>query len=441
MAYDVNMPILNSTTYFTVNVTDINDNAPEFEMQTYKANIDENVVIGTEVIRIFATSKDTGINAEIRYKIINGNVNDTFLIDSKTGSVTVANDLDYEQSNEYFLIIEAKDQGIPPLSSEVNLLINVNDINDMRPQFSQRSYDIVIREDAQIGDKIYQIVASDGDSPPNANLTYSFENDQLSYKEFNIEPLLGILTVAKQLDREMISSYILEIFCSDNGKPIPFSASVFINIEISDYNDNPPLFDKINQTIHLKENRPIGFKFFEFNIYDPDSSLNSGPFKFEFIEGNNDEKFIINDNDCSLRTNTIFNHYPNQSDYKLVIKVTDSGNPPLSTIGWLNILIIQESKTPPKVHPLSITINSLDHFPGGLIGQINATDDDPFDKLTYSLTNSEDNQNIFAIDNNEGFIRALPGLDIGKYQINVTVSDEKFQSWGIIEIEVIAITE
>lgn len=438
MAYDSNMPMLNSTTSFTVNVTDINDNAPEFEMQSYKANIDENVAIGTEVIRIFATSKDTGINAEIRYKIINGNINDTFAIDSKTGSIRVANDLDYEQSNEYFLIIEAKDQGIPPLSNEVNLLINVNDINDMRPQFSQRSYEIVIREDAQIGDKIYQIVASDGDSPSNANLTYSFVNDNLSYKEFNIEPLLGILTVGKQLDREMLSSYILEVFCSDNGKPVPFSASVLINVEISDYNDNAPIFDKINQTIHLKENRPIGYKFFQFNIHDPDSSLNSGPFKFEFVEGNQDEKFIISD--CTLHTNTVFRHQ-DQSEYNLVIKVTDSGNPPLSTIGWLNILIIQESKTPPKVHPLSIAINSLDHFPGGLIGQINATDDDPFDKLTYSLANPDDNQNIFAIDMNEGFIRALPGLDIGKYHLNVTVSDEKFQSWGLIEIEVIAITE
>ncbi|OTF83314.1 hypothetical protein BLA29_009615, partial [Euroglyphus maynei] len=94
-----------------------------------------------------------------------------------------------------------------------------------------------------------------------------------------------------------------------------------------------------------------------------------------------------------------------------------------------------------KVHPLTIAINSLDHFPGGLIGQINATDDDPFDKLTFSLTNPEENQNIFAIDSNEGFIRALPGLDIGKYQINITVSDEKFQSFGMIEIEVVPITE
>lgn len=437
IASDTNLHYLHSNTSFCINVTDINDNAPEFELQSYQTALDENVSIGTEVIKIFATSKDTGVNAVIHYRIVSGNTNNTFSIDTKTGLVIVEQELDYESINEYYLIIEAKDQGVPPLSSEVNLLININDINDMRPQFSQRSMMIVLREDAKIGDKIYQTVASDGDSPANANLTYSFENGSLSYKEFQIEPLTGMLIVGKELDREMISSYVLEIFCTDNGKPAPLMSSIIIKVEISDFNDNPPLFEKSNQIIYLKETRPIGFTIFEFNVHDADSSLNSAPFKLELVDGNDENKFAIAG--TLLITNQLFNQ-TEKSEYNLTIKATDSGIPPLHSFCSLTIIIIQESKYAPNVSTLSIVINSLDHFPGGIIGQINATDEDPFDKLTYSITNPED-ENIFSIDVNEGFLRAFSGLDIGKYSINVSASDGKFVSYGLIEVEVKLITE
>src|SRR5699024_11144863 len=155
-----------------VNVTDINDNAPEFELQSYAGTVDEDAPVGTQVVNIFATSKDTGINAEIKYMIAAGNENDTFSINHKTGQLILAKTLDYENIKEYFLTVKAEDQGIPPLSSEVNLKISVNDVNDVRPQFVQRSYDIVIREDALVGDRILQLVAIDLDSLPNANLTY-----------------------------------------------------------------------------------------------------------------------------------------------------------------------------------------------------------------------------------------------------------------------------
>lgn len=430
---------LRTLTFFTVNVTDINDNAPEFQMQAYRGEVDENVPTGTEVVRIFATSKDTGINAEIQYSLVSGNENDTFVIHAKTGVVSVARPLDYETSKEYFLTVKAEDQGVPPLSSEVSLVVTVNDINDVRPQFVQRSYDIVIREDAQVGDRILQLVAIDLDSPPNANLTYSFGGGSLAYKEFRVEPVRGILTVARQLDREMMSSYILEVFCSDNGQPKPLFSSVLINVEISDYNDNPPLFDKLNQTIHVQESRPVGYILHNFNIQDADGPMNSGPFKLEIVEGNEDNSFLVLDSDASLRTNTILAH-ANVSHYVLKIKVTDSGNPPLHSYNWITLVIIEEPQMPPKLQSQSIRVNLLDQFPGGLIGRLNASDEDRFDKLTYSLVNDDD-RNSFSVNANDGSLLAFPGLDSGEYRLNITVTDGKFVSHGTVEVEVALITE
>ncbi|KAJ6215568.1 hypothetical protein RDWZM_010068 [Blomia tropicalis] len=447
IAVDSGSTQLNSSTNFMIIVTDINDNAPEFEMQSYTGMVDEDATIGTMILKIFATSKDTGVNAEIRYSIQSGNDNDTFIIDETLGTITVGKMLDYELKKEYYLIVKAEDGGSPPLSNEVNVRLIVNDINDNRPTFVQRSYDIVIREDSLIGDRILQLIAIDHDSPPNANLTYSFIGNLLSYKEFDIDPLLGILTIGRPLDREMMSAYILEVFCNDNGQPAPLQASVFVNIEISDYNDNAPTFDRLNQTIHVQEGRPIGYTLTNFVITDADSATNSGPFKFSIVSNGEEEEddndnqkwFTVVDEDASLRTNIVFNH-TERSEYKVAVRVNDSGTPSLSSINWITVIVIQEPQIAPKLQPLTISVNSLEQFPGGIIGQVNASDDDRYDKLTYSLTNVND-RNIFSIDQNDGTLVAFPGLDAGKYKLNVTVNDGKFISYGMVEIEVQSITE
>lgn len=57
----------------------------------------------------------------------------------------------------------------------------------------------------------------------------------------------GYVSVAGDLDRETISSYVLEILAKDNGLPV-LSRQTMLNIEISDANDNPPLFSETNYT-------------------------------------------------------------------------------------------------------------------------------------------------------------------------------------------------
>ncbi len=78
-------PKLTSRAYLLVRLLDINDNPPEFEHSTYTNTIREDTEIGSSVMQVFATSRDTGINAEITYNIIAGNEQQKFRIDDTTG--------------------------------------------------------------------------------------------------------------------------------------------------------------------------------------------------------------------------------------------------------------------------------------------------------------------------------------------------------------------
>ena len=66
---------------------DINDNPPVFEYREYGATVSEDILIGTEVLQVYAASRDIEANAEITYSIISGNEHGKFSIDSKTGNL------------------------------------------------------------------------------------------------------------------------------------------------------------------------------------------------------------------------------------------------------------------------------------------------------------------------------------------------------------------
>ena len=211
-AFDSGTPLLSSTKLFMVKVQDVNDNAPEFTRTLYEAVLFENATIGSEVTSILATSKDIGINAHITYTITSGNDDNFFSIHPSSGIISLSKPLDYESVKQYFLTIKGEDAGIPPLSSETKVNIDILDVNDNFPVFSQKSYSAVIKEDTMIGEKIIPLIAVDADSGPNSELNYYFKNKSSKsskFKEFEIETKTGIIVVAAQLDRETVSF----IFC------------------------------------------------------------------------------------------------------------------------------------------------------------------------------------------------------------------------------------
>lgn len=91
-----------------------------------------------------------------------------------------------------------------------------------------------------------QIIATDLDSDKNGEITYSIIRGD-HREQFEIDPDTGYISVAEELDRETTSSYVLEILAKDNGVAV-LSQQTLVNIQITDANDNPPLFSKSNYT-------------------------------------------------------------------------------------------------------------------------------------------------------------------------------------------------
>ncbi|KAJ8866041.1 hypothetical protein PR048_033565, partial [Dryococelus australis] len=444
-ALDQGTPQLSKVVPLNVIVLDINDNPPEFTSKYYYAKVAEIVSAGSEVVRVLATSKDTGVNAEVYYSIVGGNEHKKFQVDAKTGVISIAEPLDYERAKDYYLTLQAIDGGIPPLSNHAAVNITVLDSNDNAPMFSQLSYTARIREDAQIGDKILQVLANDLDSGENGKLGYSIERGD-RHKQFSIDEKTGYISVAGVLDREMISSYVLEVHARDKGIPV-LSSFVMVNIEISDANDNPPIFSQPNYTAIVQEDKPVGHIVMKLLVTDADVAPNAAPYTFDINSGNVQQAFRL-EQDGVLRTAAKLSH-KTKDNYLLHIRVFDNGTPPLSSDTFVIVKIIEESLYPPVITPLEIYINSyMDEFPGGVIGKIHATDQDQYDMLSYSLVNSAlggSVQNVasdlFELDRLDGTLAALPRLDVGEYHINVSVTDGKFTSFASTRVFVDLVSE
>jgi hypothetical protein len=94
--------------------------------------------------------------------------------------------LDRESVSNIILNISATDNGTPKMSTFTSIEVTVLDFNDNQPVLNFTNV-ISICEDIQIGSHVLDVMAHDIDTGPNANLTFSFENDV--HGKFSIDPI------------------------------------------------------------------------------------------------------------------------------------------------------------------------------------------------------------------------------------------------------------
>ncbi|CAK1577864.1 unnamed protein product [Parnassius mnemosyne] len=441
-ASDAAVPPRSATATVCLTVADVNDNPPEFEFRQYHVTAPELDAVGTELLRVRATSRDTGVNADVFYSLVAGDDREDFAVDRMSGALTIARPLDFERRKEYFLTVQALDGGTPPLSDHATINVTVLDGNDNAPVFSQASYGARVREDAAVGTRVLQVIADDADAGANGRVTYAIARGDRD-GHFAVDADTGYVSVVAPLDRETTPAYVLELRARDRGLPV-LETSTFLNIEVLDCNDNPPLFAQINYTAIIQEDKPLGHTILKFVVEDADAAPNTAPFTFDFQSGNEMGAFRL-EQDGYLRSATRFNHRI-KNRYVLQVRVFDNGTPPLFSDAWVYIKIIEESHHPPVVTPLEIVINSyLDEYAGGVIGRVFASDRDAYDTLTYALAPIDGapypSTDLFEIDAAVGTLRAAPRIDVGDYRLNVTVDDGKFVSFAIVHVTVVLISE
>lgn len=431
-AQDHGQPPLASRVHLVVTVQDVNDSPPEFTQQAYAAAVSEAAPVGSPIsVGVKATSRDLGVNAQITYSLVAGNDLGHFSIEPKTGVLRVARPLDYESMQSYQLAVEARDGGEPPLNARAWLNVSVLDANDNAPVFGG-PYSATVAEDASLGHHVLQVQASDADS--GGELRYTL----LQLAPFALDPGTGQLSVAGPLDREMVSRYVLEVECWDGGTP-PLSAQALVHVEVLDINDHPPRFDQSNYTAVVHEGRQAGWTVLHFSLSDADSPVHGPPFRLQLQGGPQGEEpafFRIEGHELRLAR-----PLPPQSRHDLRVRAYDSGNPPLAAEARVTVLAVEKSRFRPQVQPLNVVICSyLDDFPGGLLGTVHATDEDPYDRISLSL--SGPHAALFVLDREDGTLRALPGLDAGSYVLNVSASDGSTPSTHApVTVHVVAVSE
>ncbi|BES90547.1 Laminin G domain [Nesidiocoris tenuis] len=267
-AMDFGTPPLSNQATVNITVLDSNDNAPTFSKLSYSSRISEDCGIGDVVEQVSATDQDTDLNGIIRYSIERGDKHKQFSIDPNSGKVTVAEPLDREMIPNYTLQIRATDSGIPSLSSFVMLNIEVKDVNDNPPLFTQTNYTVIVQEDKRPGWPVVQLLVTDNDIAPN---TGPFVFDLLAGKSrppFRIETD-GTIRTAALLSHKRESSYSLHVRVFDNGSPTLYS-DTWVIVKVIEESQYPPIVTPLDIWIGSYQERWLGGEIGRIHATDQD---------------------------------------------------------------------------------------------------------------------------------------------------------------------------
>jgi len=128
----------------------------------------------------------------------------------------------------------------------------LKDVNDMSAEFVTPNTTSVM-ENIPMGTVVLAIKAIDRDEGRNSYLEYSLAGAG----PFSLGPVDGLLRVAGRLDREVQSTYSLEVTAKDRGDP-PKESKQMVTVTVLDENDNSPVFDPKQYSASVPENASIG---------------------------------------------------------------------------------------------------------------------------------------------------------------------------------------
>ncbi|XP_013863505.1 cadherin-2 isoform X2 [Austrofundulus limnaeus] len=210
---------------------------------------------------------DRDKNRVLRYSVTGPGAdqppNGIFIINSISGQLSVTKPLDREDISYFHLRAHAVDMNGNQVENPIDIVINVIDQNDNRPEFTHNVFNGSVPEGSKPGSFVMTVTAVDKDDPKTANgmLRYRIlsQNPQSpSSNMFTINNKTGdIITVAAGLDREKVTQYTLIIQATDmEGNPTyGLSNTATTVIRITDVNDNPPEFTTDTFFGEVQENR------------------------------------------------------------------------------------------------------------------------------------------------------------------------------------------
>ena len=401
-AIDNGSPSRQSFRDYIITLVDINDNTPMITGEPYEVTVLENSATGTVVTTITATDGDLGIQGEIRYFIISGNINNSFALNSLTGALIVNHNIDREAVSSFRLVVGASDRGTPQTRRDMATInITVSDVNDNAPIFRPDAYSVQLREDLPAGQNIVQVLATDADQPDtlNSDIIYTIFNGNTG-SAFRILSN-GQIQSNQRLDFEITPSYSLVVEGRDGGSPMR-SATVSVIITIINVNEYPPTLTG-DHSVNISESAPVGSTVAVFQAQDQDQMA----ITLSITSGNASGKFSI-DSRTGVITLVSVLDYESITSYFLTIQASDGEQ---NTDSSLTVNVIDENEFEPLFSgPLNFVI--AEESPAGtIVGNVLATDEDRNDVITYELVGQNAASESFILNLRTGVITTSRILD------------------------------
>ncbi|NP_001019346.1 protocadherin 2 gamma 2 precursor [Danio rerio] len=242
-ATDEGSPPLSSTKNIHLTVADVNDNPPVFQQQNYRAHVQENNKAGSSICSVSATDPDWRQNGTVVYSLLSSDVNgapvSSFLsINGDTGVIHAIRSFDYEQMKSFKVLVLARDNGSPPLSSNVTVSVFISDENDNSPQILYPSPEgnsfmtEMVPKAAQARSLVSKVIAVDADSGQNAWLSYHIIK-ATDPGLFTIGVHSGEIRTQRDISESDSMKQNLIVSVRDNGQP-SLSATCALYLLVSD---------------------------------------------------------------------------------------------------------------------------------------------------------------------------------------------------------------
>ncbi|NXR08104.1 PCDGA protein, partial [Semnornis frantzii] len=331
----------------TVEITDINDNAPSFRETEKELRISETKVKGTRFHLSEAHDPDSGPNSLQSYEL-SGDDHFSLAVQPGPGGdrrpeLVLAKALDREEVAFHDLVLRARDGGEPPRTGTTRIHVVVLDANDNAPVFIPAEYKVHVPEDVPVGSTLVTVTATDADEGLNGHVKYSLNKiTEKASKIFQLNDKTGAITLNRSLDFEQGNSYELEVQAEDDGG---LSDTATVAITVTDVNDNSPEISVRSSLSEISEDTPPGTVVALLHVQDRDSgangqvrcSLDPGvPFRLRSSQGSY----------YSVETTKELDR-EEVSEYNVTVRAADGGSPPLWSSEVLTLQVLDVNDNAP----------------------------------------------------------------------------------------------
>ncbi|XP_025047369.1 protocadherin beta-15-like [Alligator sinensis] len=327
-----------------VGVLDVNDNPPELVLTTLTRSITEDSPPQTVVALFSVRDRDSGDNGRTVCSIPD---DVPFILTparSNYYELRTETTLDRERISEYNITITTMDMGTPSLTAQETISLEISDVNDNTPEFTQRAYSMSVRENNSPELLIGSVTALDTDAGQNARVTYSIlRGPGVAASSVSINPESGDIYVLRATDYEEEREFEVGVRATDAGSPA-LSSEAVLRVVVLDENDNAPfvLHPLQNSTAAWSELVPRsaepGYLVTKVVAVDADAGQNAW-LSYQLLRATEPGLFAVALHSGEVRTSRPLTERDTVK-HRLIVLVRDSGESPLSSSATLNILLV-----------------------------------------------------------------------------------------------------